>query len=858
MKKSAVLLAFLLILTSLIPTAFAAADLTHTQEYIPETHTQLGWIGYDPLTIAADGSFSLEDTKIQFGCTTKIAHIDRPQPYPSTTHTFSDGTLYYNLHLFVNEQDFNDIPCLILYARLTVENLTKESAAFPIVSAQLTALTDVPGEVSSGGKAACDYAIIIRTEENDVPAGGKEEFDSFDDKFAAMKAFWDKQLSKGFTLTEMPEEASPYVFALQTEYIDLLCGISTNDAYSLAAPLQKLPADTSALSCFDAALYYMKTEDSDFLDSIWENLQKQYTQICDILEVYTFTVSEQEEQVQLLPGSSPEAALEENLNALIELKAFAFLCRRKDPALEDAVLTAYQKLLSSVETVMRNTVSYCTSHWSVTNLPGSLSQGIFSLSANSSAAAAANWYKRDSVFNTSGGGTYLKRLARQQLPYLDETGFSNSFSFIDSIVSQSEDGTIILGHGLPGAWLYSNAPLSFEKYPLAGGGTLSCTITGEANELHIKLSPSTPTAASLEFPVFCSNIEYASCGFDSENGIVSVPAGVTEITVRLKKDIETITQAYQNEHELEAAIAAFEGMHLAEYTKYSVSLFAPALENAKAARTGPASEMHKAAADLHKAAAKLSRTQSAYTLSLYQDSSASPVGNLEADEILQTFTSKKAGTLSEIFIKGTYSEGITAVIYSVQKDGVSPGDLLGEAKGEVTSTGILFPFSVALEADTGYLLSVFSETDSVTLPVYPITQDAPILYAKTGNDTVAYDFTSIGAVLQITQANMKDLDVFLEKCMAADVTSYTKESRNRLEKEMKAAKELLCTQSVTEDEYKSVYTNLKDAYAALATYPSDAPVEKTPAALYVVLGIAALLLIAGGVGAVASYKKREW
>lgn len=861
MKKSAILLAFLLILTSLIPTAFAAADLTHTQEYIPESRTQLGWIGYDPLTIAADGSFSLEDTAVQFGCTTKIAHMNRPEPYPSTTHTFSDGTLYYNLHLFVNEQDFDGIPCLILYAKLTVENLTKESAAFPVVSAQLTALTDVPGEIPAGDKAACDYAVIIHAKENEFPTLDKETFGSFDDNAAAMKAFWDKQLSGSFMLTEMPEEASPYAIALQTEYIDLLCGISTDDAYSLAAPLQKLPADTSVLSCFDAALYYMKTEDSAFLDSIWENLQKQYTQICDDLEIYIFTVAEQEEKVQLLPGSSPETALEENLNALIELKAFAFLCRGKDPALEDAVLTAYQKLLSSVETVMRNTVSYCTSHWSVTNLSGSLSQGIFPLSANSSAAAAANWYKRDSVFNAPGGGTYLKRLARQQLPYLDKTGFSNSFSFIDSIVSQSEDGTIILGHGLPGTWLYADTPLSFENYPLAGGGTLSCTITGKANELRIKLSPSTPTAASLEFPVFLNNIEYASCGFDSENGIVSVPAGVTEITVRLKKDIETITGAHENEHELEAAIAAFEDMHLAEYTKYSVSLFAPALENAKAARTGPASEMHKAAADLQKAAAKLSRTQSAYTLSLYPDGSASPspVGDLEANEILQTFTSKKAGTLSEIFIKGTYSEGITAVIYSLQKDGISPGDLLGEAKGEVTGTGILFSFSVALEADTGYLLSVFSETETaVTLPVYHITQDAPILYAKTGNDTTAYDLTCIGAALQIIQANMEDLDVFLEKCMAADVSSYTKESRNRLEKEIKAAKELLCTQSVTEEEYKTVYTNLKDAYAALATYPSDAPVEKTPAALYVVLGIAALLLIAGGVGAVASYKKREW
>ena len=298
-------------------------------------------------------------------------------------------------------------------------------------------------------------------------------------------------------------------------------------------------------------------------------------------------------------------------------------------------------------------------------------------------------------------------------------------------------------------------------------------------------------------------------------------------------------------------------MHLAEYTKYSVSLFAPALENAKTARTGPTSEMHKAAADLQKAAAKLSRTQSAYTLSLYQDGTVS-AGNLEADEILQTFSRKKGGTLSEKFIKGAYSESVTAVIYSLQKDGISPGDLLGEAKGEVTGTGILFSFSVELEADTGYVLSVFSEAESVTLPVYPITQDAPVLYAKTGNDTAAYDLTCIGAALQITQANMEDLDVFLEKCMSADVSSYTKESRNRLEKEIKAAKELLCTQSVSEDEYKTVYTNLKDAYAALATYPSDAPVEKTPAALYVVLGIAALLLIAGGIGAVASYKKREW
>ena len=75
---------------------------------------------------------------------------------------------------------------------------------------------------------------------------------------------------------------------------------------------------------------------------------------------------------------------------------------------------------------------------------------------------------------------------------------------------------------------------------------------------------------------------------------------------------------------------------------------------------------------------------------------------------------------------------------------------------------------------------------------------------------------------------------------------------------MQAAKELLTTASVSEELYQSVYDDLKDAYAALDTYPSDDPVGQTPPALYIVLGIAVILLVFGGVGAVASYKKREW
>ena len=182
----------------------------------------------------------------------------------------------------------------------------------------------------------------------------------------------------------------------------------------------------------------------------------------------------------------------------------------------------------------------------------------------------------------------------------------------------------------------------------------------------------------------------------------------------------------------------------------------------------------------------------------------------------------------------------------------------GESRGVASDGGFLFQFSVELEADTGYLLALSSEYEPVTLPVYHRRQDAQILYSRDGEELTAYDLTCLGISVYISQANLKDLDTFLERCLTTDISSYTRESRNRLETEMETAKNLLCTQSVSEDEYASVYNDLKDAFAALATYPSDTPVEETPAALYIVLGVALVLLIAGGIGSVAAYKKREW
>lgn len=851
MKKLAIFIALLLILTSVLSIVAAAAAPERTELFVPQSQAYLGHPDFAPLAVLADGSFLVGGDSVHFGYTTKIAQIHRSEPYPSTIHTFSDGQLLYTVQLFVGPVSLEGTQCLVLYARLTVENITEKDVLFPAASKRLAPLTEIPSVVFPGNKAVCDYAIVVDAAGEPLPSTTLEQVGTFDNNMKAMEAYWNTQLAGSFSFTELPEEAGKLAAALNTGYVDLLCGIQGDGCGTYAPLLHKPPADVSCMTCYDTALYFMKTGDTAFLDSKWADLQSRYTTICSKMETYTFTAAGQEETVHLLLGSDAGAALDDNLDALTQLKAFAYLCRVKEPAREVDVQAVYQKLLSSVETVMRNTVASCTSHWSVTNLEGSLDTGMFSLSSGRSAAAAVEWYKRDSVFAAPGGGTYLKRLARQQLPYTYQT------ISIDAVVSQLEDDTVVIGQGIPGEWLLEGESLSFENYPLQGGGKLDGTITGKENEIRIRLSPTMPTAASLEFPVLLNNIEYASCGFDSENGIVSVPAGITEITVHLKKSVGEITKEYQYERALEAAIAAYEGIHAKEYTKYSISLFEPALKDAKAARTGPASEMHKAAVRLEKAGEMLSRTQSAYVLTMGETSDRLP-DMLQADKICQTFATNGAGKLSEVLVTGAYMDGITAAVYSLQKDGYSPGDLLGESRGVEKDEGILFSFSVELEADAGYLLVLYTEKGQLSLPVYQKMQDAPLLYGQDGQGSMAYDLTCIGVSIHVTQANLKDLDTFLEKCISADISSYTKESRNRLEKEMQAAKELLTTASVSEELYQSVYDDLKDAYAALATYPSDDPVGQTPPALYIVLGIAVILLVFGGVGAVASYKKREW
>jgi len=205
------------------------------------------------------------------------------------------------------------------------------------------------------------------------------------------------------------------------------------------------------------------------------------------------------------------------------------------------------------------------------------------------------------------------------------------------------------------------------------------------------------------------------------------------------------------------------------------------------------------------------------------------------------------------FVKGEYSEGISAAVYTLRGDNYTTDELRGECYGEEAEGGIFFPLSFEAEQDKVYVLCIFSEDGDVSLTLES-SEDATAHTVEAGA-TVVYAGASLSLDFTVRQADRKDIDKFYNACLESDVSGFTKESRKTLNSKMKAAKALLCTQSVTEEECEKVYDELKKAYDGLDTYASEDKIEETPIVGLVLIGIVIVLLIATFLSAMAARKK---
>ncbi len=109
---------------------------------------------------------------------------------------------------------------------------------------------------------------------------------------------------------------------------------------------------------------------------------------------------------------------------------------------------------------------------------------------------------------------------------------------LDSIVAQGADGSLVVGRGVPPAWLGRGAaPLRARNFPTTDGRRSSVTITATGTAVTLTLSGAAPPGPVLfELPSFLGNIASTSAGtVNRATGTVTVSPHTRHVTVTLRR-----------------------------------------------------------------------------------------------------------------------------------------------------------------------------------------------------------------------------------------------------------------------------------------------------------------------------------
>jgi hypothetical protein len=106
---------------------------------------------------------------------------------------------------------------------------------------------------------------------------------------------------------------------------------------------------------------------------------------------------------------------------------------------------------------------------------------------------------------------------------------------LDSLLAQRSDGALVVGRGVPSAWL-GHGPITVTNFPTTGGRRIAVEITASGTSVTLVVHGPAPAEPVLfELPAFTANLASASAGsIEKAAGIVRLPAGVRRVTVTLK------------------------------------------------------------------------------------------------------------------------------------------------------------------------------------------------------------------------------------------------------------------------------------------------------------------------------------
>jgi hypothetical protein len=106
---------------------------------------------------------------------------------------------------------------------------------------------------------------------------------------------------------------------------------------------------------------------------------------------------------------------------------------------------------------------------------------------------------------------------------------------LSSLAAVRTDGTLLVGQGVPDAWLRGRVPLTVTHFPAADGDRVDLTITPKGSSVTLTLHGSVPRHVDFDLPSFINNVASTSSGrTDEATGTVALAPGATSVTVHFR------------------------------------------------------------------------------------------------------------------------------------------------------------------------------------------------------------------------------------------------------------------------------------------------------------------------------------
>jgi hypothetical protein len=104
------------------------------------------------------------------------------------------------------------------------------------------------------------------------------------------------------------------------------------------------------------------------------------------------------------------------------------------------------------------------------------------------------------------------------------------------LAAQRSDGALVVGRGVPNAWLRRGDTVAVANFPTTGGRRVGITISTRGRAVTLRVQGPLSGPVLFELPVFVGNIAATTAGSaDAPFGTVTVPAGVSRVTVTLDR-----------------------------------------------------------------------------------------------------------------------------------------------------------------------------------------------------------------------------------------------------------------------------------------------------------------------------------